>query len=314
MAAPSESSDSFSPSVSSFSLNSLLDETFKPLRAKLEPHVSVEIRQSSRIPPVRGESGEIRRLLVDLWSRALQAVGAKPGMITIMTHAMRLDAAALLTLRFAEQAKPGEFVVFEIDDTGAGMDLETVAETLSPLPTAIHESRRAGLDAIAPVIRAYGGALYVESEPGHGVTVQVFLPAASSTRAPAFSGDAENPNAITVLIADDDDAIRALAKWVVERAGFKTLTARNGFEALAHFQEHPDAVHLVLLDLSMPRMTGEEAITGLRAIRPDIPIVLITGHGEDAILKSEKDGVVAILQKPFTPDDLRRVLLAHARR
>ena len=117
-----------------------------------------------------------------------------------------------------------------------------------------------------------------------------------------------SPSAPTVLIVDDDDAIRALAQWVAQRAGYQTLTARDGPEALECFQRHQARVGLVLLDLTMPRMTGAEVVAGLHGFNTNIPIVLITGYGAEAVRDEEKVGVAGVLQKPFTPDDLRRVL------
>lgn len=111
-----------------------------------------------------------------------------------------------------------------------------------------------------------------------------------------------------MLIVDDDDAIRALAQWVAQRAGYQTLTARDGPEGLEAFQQNHSRVGLVLLDLTMPRMTGAEVVAGLRNFRTSVPIVLITGYGVDAVRDEEKDGIAGVLQKPFTPDDLRRVL------
>lgn len=308
MAVPSEPGDSSSLSLKPVSLNALLDEVLKPLRARLDPSVSVEVRQSSRVPPILGDARALEQLIGHLWKGAVHAMGGKPGLISVMTHAMRLDEAALAALRFADRARAGEFGVFEIDDTGAGMDVESVAETLSPLPSSVGGARATSLMEVRDVIRSHGGALYVESEPGHGLTVQVFLPAAPAEMLAVTEPKDDKPIADTILIADDDDAIRALAKWVVEKAGFKTFTARNGHEALAHFRGSPDSIRLVLLDLSMPRMSGEEVLAGLKEIRPDVEVVLITGHGEHAILESEKQGVTAILQKPFAPDDLRALL------
>ncbi len=112
----------------------------------------------------------------------------------------------------------------------------------------------------------------------------------------------------TVLIIDDDDAIRALAQWVAQRAGYQALTARDGPEGLEAFRRSAGAVGLILLDLTMPRMTGAEVISALRDLHTNVPVVLITGYGEDAVREDEKLGTVGVLQKPFTPDDLRRVL------
>ncbi|HEU5078047.1 MAG TPA: response regulator [Opitutaceae bacterium] len=115
----------------------------------------------------------------------------------------------------------------------------------------------------------------------------------------------------TVLIIDDDDAIRTLSQWIIQRAGYPVLAARDGPEGLDCFKREADRIGLILLDLTMPRMTGAEVISALLALRANVPIVLITGYGEDAVREDEKIGVASVLQKPFTPDALRRVLEMH---
>jgi DNA-binding response OmpR family regulator len=111
-----------------------------------------------------------------------------------------------------------------------------------------------------------------------------------------------------VLIVDDDESVRALARWVVEKAGYPAVAARDGDEALEKFRADPGAFGLVLLDLTMPRMSGEEVLVGLRSIRPNVRVVIITGYGEDAISEGEWDGIAGFLQKPFSPDALRATL------
>jgi len=111
-----------------------------------------------------------------------------------------------------------------------------------------------------------------------------------------------------VLIIDDDDAIRALSQWVIQRAGYEVLTARDGPEGLEIFRKESTRIGLVLCDLTMPRMSGAEVIAGLNQSGTHIPIVLITGYGEDAVREDERTGVAGVLQKPFSPDDLRGLL------
>ena len=111
-----------------------------------------------------------------------------------------------------------------------------------------------------------------------------------------------------VLIIDDDDAIRALSQWVIQRAGYQVLTARDGPEGLACFRKESSRIGLVLCDLTMPRMSGAEVIAGLVGCGANVPIVLITGYGEDAVRDDERAGVAGVLQKPFSPDDLRGLL------
>lgn len=111
-----------------------------------------------------------------------------------------------------------------------------------------------------------------------------------------------------VMIVDDDESVRALARWVVERAGYPAITARDGDEALERFRADPGAFGLVLLDLTMPRMSGEDVLVGLRSIRPNVPVVVITGYGEEAVNEGQLGDIAGFLQKPFSPDALRAML------
>ncbi|ATC64891.1 hypothetical protein CMV30_13455 [Nibricoccus aquaticus] len=111
-----------------------------------------------------------------------------------------------------------------------------------------------------------------------------------------------------VLIVDDDESVRALARWVVEKAGYPAVAARDGDEALEKFRADPGSFGLVLLDLTMPRMSGEEVLVGLRSIRPGVRVVIITGYGEESVREGEREGIAGFLQKPFSPDALRAML------
>lgn len=114
-----------------------------------------------------------------------------------------------------------------------------------------------------------------------------------------------------VLIIDDDDGIRSLSQWVAQKAGYRTLTARDGPEGLACLRTEGSGVGLVLLDLTMPRMSGAEVVSALHSMGTRAPVVLITGYGEGDVREEERLGVVGVLHKPFTPEDLRTVLRQH---
>ena len=112
----------------------------------------------------------------------------------------------------------------------------------------------------------------------------------------------------TVLIADDDEVLRALARWVVENSGARAVTARDGVEAVTLFRERPNDFCLVLMDLTMPRMSGEEVLVELRKIRADVPIILVTGYGESSLSDREREYMAGLLQKPFSPDSLKATI------
>lgn len=128
---------------------------------------------------------------------------------------------------------------------------------------------------------------------------------------PTVNTESAGARSPAVLIIDDDDAIRALSQWVIQRAGYPALTARDGPEGLATFESNRESIGLVLLDLTMPRMTGAEVLGELQKLGIRVPIILITGYGEDAVREDERVGVRGVLQKPFTPDNLRELLDTH---
>jgi CheY-like chemotaxis protein len=115
-----------------------------------------------------------------------------------------------------------------------------------------------------------------------------------------------------ILVVDDDEAVRALAKWVIEKVGHPVVTARDGDEALRVFQADPGRFRLVLLDLTMPRMGGLETMQKMRVLKPDQRIVIVTGHGENVLSGDVQEGDVGFLQKPFSPDRLRAMLSKYA--
>jgi|GEM_PF-2008001 Response regulator containing CheY-like receiver, AAA-type ATPase, and DNA-binding domains len=136
------------------------------------------------------------------------------------------------------------------------------------------------------------------------------MPAAGENSAPTIPPPVARRAGLhgAVLIVDDDESVRALARWVVEREGFPTVAARDGDEALEKFRADPGAFGLVLLDLTMPRVSGAEVLTGLRAVRPSIPVVVVTGYDATAMRDIDRAGINGFLQKPFSPDALRAIL------
>jgi DNA-binding NtrC family response regulator len=182
------------------------------------------------------------------------------------------------------------------------MDSPADAPTLPHLDKIDHAVERAAelcRQLLAGVRRESGALAVLDDEGGGDIAKAVERTSAPPKRAGIHGA---------VLIVDDDESVRALARWVVERAGYPAVTARDGDEALEQFRADPGAYGLVLLDLTMPRMSGEEVLVGLRSIRPNIPVVVITGYGEDAVRDSEREGIAGFLQKPFSPDALRAML------
>ncbi len=165
------------------------------------------------------------------------------------------------------------------------------------------------------IVRGHRGALKVYSEPGKGTTVKVLLPAAKDQPlgegGRRARGEAEWQGKGGVLLVDDEETIRALGRMMLERLGFEVFTARDGREAIETYERWKERIHLVLLDLTMPHMDGEEAFRELRRIAPEIPVILCSGYTVHEIsARFAGKGMTGFLQKPYTLADLRKQLQA----
>jgi two-component system, cell cycle sensor histidine kinase and response regulator CckA len=214
--------------------------------------------------------------------------------------------------------KPGLFVTLEVADTGCGMDKQTLAQMFDPFFTTKFTGRGLGLSAVMGIVRSHEGALRVYSEVGKGTAFKLMLPASKGTAAttdqtaqadydPHWQGHG------AVLLVEDEEAIRALAGYILERLGFKVYTAADGVEALELHAAHRDELVLVLLDLTMPRKSGEETLHDLRTAHPELPVIIASGYSKDEIAaRLAAKGVAAFVQKPYSMSSLgstlRRVL------
>ena len=303
-----------STALALLSLDDLVEDAIKLAQSNFKPGTTLQTGFAGNLPSVRGNEAQLRQVVVNIVANAAEAIGTAGGSIRVVTYARQVDATALDALQFADEARPGDYVVVEVADTGGGMEEKNLPKIFDPEFTTKAAGRGLGLPAVGRIVRKHHGGLSVESIPGRGSVFRFFLPVVwtASTSPATVAPMVTTPAAgSTVLVVDDDEAVRALAKWVVEKANYRAVTARDGDEALRVFKANPDQFCLVLLDLTMPRMSGAVAAEGLRAVRPKVPVVIITGHGEDIMAADMQGTATDFLQKPFGPDQLRAVLKRH---
>ncbi|MCP4693431.1 MAG: response regulator, partial [Desulfobacterales bacterium] len=199
-----------------------------------------------------------------------------------------------------------------VTDAGLGMDAETIERIFDPFYTSKFTGRGLGLPVVLGIVKAHGGGITVKSEPGRGSAFHVYLPL-SSASAPLPEGrppiDVSAIAGGCVLVVDDQDVVRDLLKIMLKRIGFKVRTAKDGVEAVEKFRENPAGIRLVLSDLSMPRMNGWETLNALRAIRPDIPVILASGYDKAHVMAGDHaEQPQAFLQKPYRMGTLKEIL------
>ena len=240
-------------------------------------------------------------MITTLINNAVEAIGENnQGTITIATSVRHISSENI-------HIASGSCVALEVRDTGCGMDEATRARVFDPFFTTKFHGRGLGLSAALGIVRGHKGAIGVSSVPGQGSTFTVLFPTSSEVpvRKPLPAPSEQLEGAGKILVVDDEDIVRTLAKAVLERYGYSVLLAENGEQGVEQFALSPSEVVVVLLDVSMPGLSGEETLQRLRAIRADVKVLLFSGYSaEDTLRRFEGKGVAGFLQKPFTAQAL----------
>jgi PAS domain S-box-containing protein len=260
-------------------------------------------------PMVLGDTTQLHQVLLNL---AVNARDAMPQGGTLTFHIRPVQVEAGLNA-YSGDIKPGLYVLLAVQDTGQGMSPEIRDRIFEPFFTTKPRGKGTGLGlpTVLGIVRSHGGFIDVVSEPGRGSEFRIYLPAVPAEvleEAPAAAPRRIDGAGRTVLICDDEPTIREVARVVLGQSGFKVLEAGNGREGLQMFTEHAQGVSLVLMDIMMPLMTGDRAATEMLRLRPDLPVIFMSGLMEqdtiEAALKNVALPQVTLLKKPFTATEL----------
>jgi PAS domain S-box-containing protein len=290
-------------------LGRLVEEMAHLLSAVIGKGVLLKYRFVPNLPLIEGDAAQVRQIVMNLITNASDAIGERSGIITVATSVVRADRAYLADTYVDDNLEPGDYVSLEVSDTGAGMSAETRAKIFDPFFTTKFAGRGLGLAATLGILRAHKGATKVYSEPGRGTTIRVLLPAIDGAHDARDASLAKaRPAAGTsglVLVVDDEEGVRNVTRRILERAGFTVLTANDGRDGVELFRTRATEIRLVVLDVTMPRMGGEEAFHELRRIRADVPVILASGFSEqEATSRFAGKGLAGFLEKPFSPQTL----------
>jgi PAS domain S-box-containing protein len=295
-----------------------IGQVMKDALAIVQASVSKKIKITRDIPKssptLEGDVGQIQQLILNLVLNGAEAIGDNHGEVSIKVR-VRDVAEAEIARKYAPfPMPPGAYTEIQVSDNGIGMDERTLQQIFDPFFTTKFMGRGLGLAAALGIVRSHGGGISVESHQGKGTTFTVLLPAEQETASDNVLTLAE---AITetargeglVLVVDDEVAIRSLIQHVLEDLGYTVVTAEHGAQALELFDNIPNEVELVLLDVNMPVLDGGETAIALRERKPDIPILVMSGIAdEDALGRFETMRISGFIPKPFAPDQLSQAI------
>jgi PAS domain S-box-containing protein len=297
-------------------LSRIIDEMAGLLQTVISKKAALEFDFAPDLPAVMADATQVRQVVMNLITNASEALGDNSGVVTLRTGVMNASRAYLTGTHVPCDLPEGAYVFLEVSDTGAGIDAATMSRIFDPFFSTKFTGRGLGLAAVLGIVRGHQGAIKVESQLGRGTTFKVLFPCTSD----AAGDDSGQPTAPerwrgsgTVLVVEDEVTVRQVAQQVLEYAGFRVLLAADGREGIDLFRRHCQEIAAVLLDLTMPHVSGEEAYRELRLIRPDVRVILMSGYTEQEVntLFAGK-GLAGFVQKPFHVADLlgtlRRVL------
>ncbi len=293
-------------------LNAVMSDTEKMLRRLIGEDIAMTVTLGPNLSRIVADRSQLEQVLMNL---AVNARDAMPqgGRLIIETRNAILDQTILAQHPYA---KPGEYVVLSVSDTGCGMDKETQAHIFEPFFTTkdVGKGTGLGLSTVYGIVKQSGGYVWVYSEPGRGARFKIYWPRTAQSEKPSQSAHPVSGlpgGSETILLVEDDDAMRELTRQCMAAVGYNILTAHNGETAIQVSSQHDGAIHLLLTDVVMPVISGRQLATSLAALRPELRVLYMSGYTADLIADhGVLESNMELLEKPFTQE----LLLTHIRR
>lgn len=306
-------------------LNHIVADVVEILRRTIDPRIHIHKHCDPELWPVRSDPNQLHQVLMNLCLNARDAI-TPPGTITIYTA--RVSAGAR-NRHHGLQAISGDFVRLSVQDTGCGMTEEVQARIFEPFFTTKPPGKGTGLglSMVFAIVQQHHGWVECHSRLGEGTRFDIYLPRCTLTEttpassespacAPDISPHPAGRRGLVVLVVDDEDLVRQLARATLQTAGYQVLEASDGLEAVEIYRQQHQQIDLVLLDLTMPKLTGYEVFQQLRQINPQVLVLFASGYSQEQLQKDDHTRMAAFIRKPYRPRELvqtiRRLLRQRA--
>jgi len=291
-------------------LTELIEGMGKLIDVSINKNIVMRYQLTEILPMIDADIAQIQQVALNFLTNASEAIGDKSGVISLATGVMHADRDYLHNSIGEAHLKSGRYVYLEVSDTGCGMDVATQKKIFDPFFTTKFTGRGLGMSAILGIIKGHHGALRIYSEVGQGTSFRVLFP---ESKLQHWQEDHTTTASVAgcgaVLIVDDEETIREVASAMLEDMGFSTLTATNGVEGMECYRKHQDEITFVLLDMTMPKMNGEECYRQLRQINAKVAVILSSGYNEqEATSRFAGKGLAGFVQKPYTSQQLAEVI------
>lgn len=292
--------------VQPVALNEMVHDVHGLLMRSVDKRIQFEADLDGNLFTVDADSAQMHQVVMNLCVNASHAM-AEGGILTTSARNVILDGTT--GYKWADLA-PGDYVEMIVTDTGIGMEEEVRRQAFDPFFSTKEDGAvkgtGLGLATVYGIVKNHGGAVEIRSEVGMGTSVTVLLPKGKKQAEIKEVGrETTEPGRGRILVVDDEDIVREMAKDMLESQGYEVMTARNGFEGVEVYEQHQHEINGVLLDLKMPRMDGKEAFSRMKQINPDVRVLLSTGYGLNEEVQSILDeGAIGLVAKPYRLHEL----------
>jgi len=298
--------------IKPLNLTTLVKEMAHLLAVSISKKINITYDFDETVPLIDADATQLRQVVMNLITNASDAMGKEGGAITVRTGTADCDENYMATCYVSEGLAEGKYVFTEVTDTGCGMTTDTLEKIFDPFFTTKVKGRGLGLAAVLGIVRGHKGALRVYSELDKGTTFKVLFPCSKAKPDAVVQPPevVELHGSGIVLVVDDEPIVRTVTTGMLEKFGYTVEIAGDGSMALKKFKKIADAATAVLLDVTMPEMSTDAILDGLRKIRKDVPVILISGYSEEsALVDIRPRDYNGFLQKPYNAQMLARKLL-----